>query len=475
MATSNSNRIDVKRRKLLKAMAAMPAMSGVSMMGAPIPAAQAQAASSCGPRSLVCIFLAGGADSFNMFIPGGARFDDYQRVRSNLAVAEQDLLQDSDARLGPIAFNSMIESVADLYRDNRLAVIANCGPLIRPTTQQDYLAERSLPQSLFAHDAQQRLWQNGGGSLASSSGVGWGGRIADYAARCNAGSEVTPAFSISGTNLWQSSINTDYITLRALVPVRNMDGYNNTSDWIPTDRLSRISRALVSNNGDAQTGSPFRMEQEVGSAYERAFVATTNLRTALANNPVSDFRFDSTNKLAGQLHYVAQLIASREELGMQQQVFFVRMGGWDTHSEQLGRLPALLGEFNDAIGGFQQTIDRMQKSDTVTSFTSSDFGRTLTSNGDGTDHGWGGHAFVFGGAVAGGQVIGTLPDYSPTNNADDTGDQSGQFAGRLIPTISVSQYGATIARWMGIPESDIPGLFPDLANFSVSDLGFMQS
>ncbi len=475
MATANSNRIDTKRRKLLKAIAAMPAIGGVSMMGAPVPVAQAQAAANCGPRSLVCIFLAGGADSFNMFIPGGARFDDYQRVRSNLAVSEANLIEDSDARVGAIAFNSMIDSIADLYSENRLAVIANCGPLIRPTTQQDYLAGISLPQSLFAHDAQQRLWQNGGGSVASSAGIGWGGRIADYAARCNPGAEVTPAFSISGTNLWQSSINTDYITLRALVPVRNMDGYNNISDWIPADRLSRISRALVAGNSDAVGRSPFRMEQEVGGAYEGAVTATTNLRSAIDNNPVSDFRFDSTNRLAGQLHYVAQLIAAREELGMQQQVFFVRMGGWDTHSEQLGRLPALLSEFNDAIRGFQQAIDGMRKSDSVTSFTSSDFGRTLTSNGDGTDHGWGGHAFVFGGAVDGGQVIGTLPDYSATNNADDTGDQSGQFAGRLIPTISVSQYGATIARWMGVPESDIPGLFPDLANFSVSDLGFMRA
>ncbi len=475
MATSTSNRIDTKRRKLLKAFAAMPAMAGVSMMGAPVPTVNAQALSNCGPRSLVCIFLAGGADSFNMFIPGGSRYDDYRTVRSNLAVNEQSLLEATDTRLGPIAFNSMIDSVANLYRDNRLAVIANCGPLIRPTTQQDYLAERSLPQSLFAHDAQQRLWQNGGGSVASSAGIGWGGRIADYAARCNMGSEVSPAFSISGTNLWQSSINTDYITLRALVPVRNMDGYNNISDWIPTDRLSRISRALVAGNNDAISRSSFRMEQEVGGAYERALTATTNLRSALANNPVSDFRFNTNNKLAGQLHYVAQLIAAREELGMQQQVFFVQMGGWDTHSEQLGRLPALLSEFNDAIGGFQQAIDRMRKSESVTSFTGSDFGRTLTSNGDGTDHGWGGHAFVFGGAVEGGRVVGTLPDYSPTNNADDTGDQSGQFAGRIIPTISVSQYGATIARWMGIPESDIPGVFPDLANFSVSDLGFMRT
>ena len=167
---------------------------------------------------------------------------------------------------------------------------------------------------------------------------------------------------------------------------------------------------MANNEGATQSG--FRMEQEIGGAYERAVTATTNLRSAIRANPVSDFRFDSRNKLAGQLHYVAQLISAREELGMSQQVFFVQMGGWDTHSSQLDRLPPLLSGFNDAISGFQAAIDRMQKDDSVTCFTSSDFGRTLTSNGDGTDHGWGGHAFVFGGAVSGGQVYGNLPNLS---------------------------------------------------------------
>ena len=186
-------------------------------------------------------------------------------------------------------------------------------------------------------------------------------------------------------------------------------------------------------------------------------------------------QFDPRNKLAAQLHYVAQLISAREELGMQQQVFFVRMGGWDTHSDQAARLPGLLSELNDAIGAFQDTIDGMRKSETVTSFTSSDFGRTLTSNGDGTDHGWGGHAFVFGGAVSGGQVFGDLPNYGSTNNPDDAGDRDGQFAGRMIPTTSVAQYGATIARWMDVPESEMTTLFPDLNNFAVQDLGFMRT
>ena len=466
--------IDHKRRALLKAFAALPAVSGVSMMGASMAPTTASAMSNCLPRSLVCIFLAGGADSFNMFIPGGSRFDDYSRVRGNLAVPESELLQASDARFGSVAFNRATDTLSSLYDENRLAVIANCGPLIRPTTQQEYLAGIDVPQSLFAHNAQQQLWQNGAGFTGGSSGLGWGGRIADYAASCNSNVAVSPAFSISGTNLWQSSVNTNYITLRALVPVQNMDGYNRESDWISTNRIDNISRMLMANNEGA-TQSGFRMEQEIGGAYERAVTATTNLRSAIRANPVSDFRFDSRNKLAGQLHYVAQLISAREELGMSQQVFFVQMGGWDTHSSQLDRLPPLLSGFNDAISGFQAAIDRMQKDDSVTCFTSSDFGRTLTSNGDGTDHGWGGHAFVFGGAVSGGQVYGNLPNYSATNNADDTGDQRGMFAGRIIPTISVSQYGATIARWMGVPESDMLSLFPDLANFSERDLGFMQA
>ena len=469
-----SGSVDKKRRTLLKAIAGLPAMTGVSMMGASaIPGAAH--AMSCGPKSLVCVFLAGGADSFNIFVPGGARFDDYSRVRSNLAVPESDLLDFSDPRVGSVAFNSNTDSFARLYNENRLAVIANCGPLIRPTTQQDYLARRSIPQSLFAHDTQQKLWQNGAGSVAGVSSLGWGGRIADYAASCNPNSLVSPAFSISGSNLWQSSVSTDYITLRALVPVSYMDGYNNISDWIPSDRLRRIGTIMAANNQAAQELSPSRMEQEVGGAYEQAVTATANLREAINNNPVREMQFDPRNKLAAQLHYVAQLISAREELGMQQQVFFVRMGGWDTHSDQAARLPGLLSELNDAIGAFQDTIDGMRKSETVTSFTSSDFGRTLTSNGDGTDHGWGGHAFVFGGAVSGGQVFGDLPNYGSTNNPDDAGDRDGQFAGRMIPTTSVAQYGATIARWMDVPESEMTTLFPDLNNFAVQDLGFMRT
>lgn len=450
-------------------------IGGVSLMGSAGAPRIASAMEDCAPKSLVCIFLAGGADSFNLFIPGGSSYDQYRSVRNELAIGEDNLTPVTDSRLGSLAFNSRMDSLVNLYEQNRLAVVANAGPLIRPTTREDYAAGIDLPQSLFAHDTQQKLWQNGAGYVGGNAGIGWGGKIAEYAARCNTETSVSPSFSIGGTNLWQTAVTSNYIRLRAGAPVQYMDGYNGVSDWIPSQRLGRISNAMTANNAAAQQLSGYRMEQEIGGAYERAVNATAQLRVALNNNPVSQMVYPSTNRLASQLHYVAQLISAREELGMRQQVFYVRMGGWDTHSQQLDRFPALLQELNEAIGLFQQAIDTMGKADSVTSFTSSDFGRTLTSNGDGTDHGWGGHAFVFGGAVNGGQVFGDMPSYLSNDNPDDTGDRVGAFAGRIIPTTSVSQYGATVAHWMGIPMEEMNQLFPDLDNFAVQDLGFLRT
>ncbi len=466
--------INKKRRQLIKGIAGLPFVGGVSLMGAAGAPRIASAMEPCVPKSLVCIFLKGGADSFNFFVPGGNSYEQYRSVRNELAISEDDLTPVTDSRLGSFAINSNLDSLISLYEQNRLAVVANAGPLIRPTSRQDYAAGIDIPQSLFAHDTQQKLWQNGAGFVGGAAGEGWGGRIAEYAARCNTETNVSPSFSIGGVNLWQTAVASNYINLRAGVPVSYMDGYNGVSDWIPSSRLRRIGNTLNANNAAAQQLSGYRMEQELGGAYERAVNATAQLRVAVNNHPVSQMTYPSTNRLASQLHYVAQLISAREELGMRQQVFYVQMGGWDTHSQQLDRFPALLEELNVAIGAFQQAIDAMGKADSVTSFTSSDFGRTLTSNGDGTDHGWGGHAFVFGGAVNGGQIYGDMPSYRASDNPDDTGDRSGAFAGRIIPTTSVSQYGATVAHWMGVPMEDMNQLFPDLSNFAVQDLGFLN-
>ncbi len=464
--------VDRSRRRLLKQLACLPLGSGVSLM-----AGQQAHAMTCGTgKSLVCLFMAGGADSFNMFVPGGtSTYQDYRETRGDLAIDESSLLEVSDANQGAFGFNSALPGLADLYAQNRLAVVANTGPLVRPTTKADYLSTISLPESLFSHNTQQKLWQTGAGIVNGSSSYGWGGAIADHAANCNGNINIAPSFSIAGNSDWLTSANNNYISLNANIAVELMYGYDNRSDWIPRDRLNNIGPTLEDLIAQAQAARNATMLNEVSNAVERATDATASLYAALEDNRLSQMQFDSTNKLAVQLRLVARLIASREQLGMEQQVFFVQMGGWDTHSNQIEASEDLYRYLNEAVTVFQDTIDDINQSQSVTTFTASDFGRTLTSNGNGTDHGWGGHNFVFGDAVDGGRIIGQMPNYSSTNNDDDVGDRDGNFAGRIIPQISVNQYAATLANWMGVDTVTLQNALPDLANFAQQDLGFFRT
>lgn len=463
--------VDRNRRRLLKQLAILPLANGVSLMAGQ----QAQAMTCSTGKSLVCIFLAGGADSFNMFVPGNAAYQAYRATRGDLAVDDTDLLEVSDATQGTFGFNAMLPGLADLYSQNRLSVVANTGTLLRPTTKSDYLATNDIPESLFAHNTQQKLWQTGAGIVSGSSSFGWGGAIGDHAANCNGDITIAPTFSIAGNTDWLSSTQNNYISLNADVAVERMYGYDSISEWIPTNRLDRIGPTLESLIAQGQAARDATMLNEVSNAVARATNATAELHTALSDNPLPQMQYDGKNKLASQLHLVARLIASREQLGMNQQVFFVLMGGWDTHSDQNERAPQQYNELNAAITAFQATLDDINKSSSTTSFTASDFGRTLTSNGNGTDHGWGGHNFVFGDAVDGGKIFGQMPNLSSTNNDDDAGEDNGSFAGRIIPQISVGQYAATLARWMGVDESALNRALPDLANFAQKDLGFIRS
>ncbi len=466
------NSIDKNRRLLLKQLASLPLASGVSLVSG----SKTAHAMTCSPgKSLVCIFMAGGADSFNMFVPGGTNsFADYQNSRRDLAVDEANLINVSDATQGAFGFHDLLPGLASLYNSNRMAVVSNTGTLIRPTTRSDYLATNSIPESLFAHNTQQKLWQTGAGIVSGSNSFGWGGAISEHAAGCNGNINIAPAFSIGGSTDWLTAANANYISLTAGVAVQRMLGHANLSDWIPPERLSHVGRSLNNLIDIGKASGNSQVMQEISGAIGRATDATASLYSALQNNPVNQMRYNTGNRLAAQLHMVARLIAAREELGMEQQVFFVRMGGWDTHTNQLQRQPALFMALNEAVTAFQATIDGLNLAPSVTTFTASDFGRTLTSNGNGTDHGWGGHNFVFGGAVDGGRIVGDIPNYAVQNNEDDAGDRRGQFAGRIIPQISVNQYAATLARWMGVSEDALNTALPDLANFSQRDLGFMN-
>lgn len=464
--------IDKQRRRLLKSLAALPMASGVSMMAGSGPVAAMNCTS---PRSLVCVFLAGGADSFNMFVPGGAAYGEYRNARRELAVPESGLISVSDANQGSFGFNALMPAFARLYDEQRLAVVSNTGTLIRPTEKSDYLGSVQLPQALFAHNTQQKLWQTGAGIVSGSTSFGWGGAISENAANCNGGINISPAFSIGGSTNWLASANTNYISLNPDVAVERMFGYNNISDWIPPRRLSGIGRTLDQLIALGEnSGNPLLM-RGIANAVGRASNATTSLFTTLRENQLPQMRYDSGNRLAAQLHLVARLIASREQLGMQQQVFFVLGGGWDTHSDQQERISPLMNGLNAAVDAFQTTLDSLNLAESTTTFTASDFGRTLTSNGNGTDHGWGGHSFVFGGAVDGGRVVGDTPSYAVNDNPDDAGEDDGSFAGRIIPRLSVNQYAATLSRWMGVSDEALARALPDLANFAITDLGFMRS
>jgi uncharacterized protein (DUF1501 family) len=358
--------------------------------------------------------------------------------------------------------------MAALANQDQLAVVTNVGPLARPMTKTDYLAGRSVPQSLFAHDAQQKLWQTGRPTLASSTG--WGGAVA---AAVGGDAPVAPSFSLNGSNRWQASVDAGYSRLSPTIDISLLDGYNpETRDWIPS--FEGLHRVLHDNLNVARA-SQNAFDQVAAETLQQSILTTEQLQSATADNDENDVGMDDIdgNRLGMQLREVARLIKNREALNMPRQMFFVRMGGWDTHSDQDGRFPALIAELDAALVSFQQSLATMNVADSVTTFTASDFGRTLTSNGDGTDHAWGGHAFVLGGAVNPGRY-GTMPDLRADNaNADDVGDGRNNFAGRLIPTTSVSQHAATLARWMGLTDTQLATAFPDLANFASSDLGYL--
>ncbi|MEE9414446.1 MAG: DUF1501 domain-containing protein [Acidimicrobiales bacterium] len=427
------------------------------------------AAAQTGPRSLVCIFLAGGADSFNMYVPrdhtvAGQTHGVYRATRGDFAVAAKDLLPIGN---GDFGLHPLLPRMAEASAAGNLAVVTNVGPLARPTTKADYRARRLLPQSLFAHNAQAKLWETASSVLTVDQG--WGGSISDVVG--DHGS-LAPAFSVAGSNSFQSSLGSGYAQLSPSVTISRMRGYDASErDWIPS--FGGVE-ATMQAGLEVAAESPNRLDQAVAEALVRSVVTTEQLEAATQPNAANDVGMDDVNgnDLADQLRVVARLIKNREELGMARQIFFVRLGGWDTHRIQAQVFPRLLPLLDNAVGSFQEALATLGVTDSVTTFTSSDFGRTLTINGDGTDHGWGGHAFVIGGAVKSG-AYGTFPSYATTNNPDDIGDGSADFAGRLIPSTAVSQYGATFAKWMGLSSTQIASAFPDLSNFAQANLGFL--
>ncbi len=451
------------RRTFIKqsALAAL-GCSSFSALSTQFNLAHAQVGGTDDYRALVCVFLYGGNDAFNMLVPRSqAEYSVYADARRNLATPRDELLALNAINSLPADYglHPELSNLKSLFDSGKLSLIGNVGTLIEPTLQSDYLNKRvELPPQLFSHNDQQNFVM----SLQSRQDrQGWASRIADMMMDANANQDLSMNITLSGSNTLQSgglsapyAIGaggvTDYWSLQP----------GNPDAW--SVNRNRAYDAILAQSQNHLFATEFARTQR------RSIDLGVKLRAALESTSAPATAFQQGSRLAGMLRMIAHLIAARETLGMSRQIFFVGIGDYDTHGDQVNRYPVLMRELNHALTSFYDATVELGVSDRVTTFTASDFGRTLTSNGDGTDHGWGSHQMVIGDAVMGGRIFGTMPDLAIGSN-DDIGE------GRIIPTTSVDQYAATLARWYGLTPSQIAETFPALANFNEADLGFMQS
>jgi uncharacterized protein (DUF1501 family) len=464
---------------------------GVALSGAGLPLAlnlaalgEAAAFDATEYKALVCVFLFGGNDYANTVVPyDEGRHALYTRLRGlasggSLAIPRAALGATALRPVQPLADDTRyalapeMPEMAALFEAGRLAVQLNVGPLVTPLTRGQYEARvLRQPPKLFSHNDQQSLWQAQG---AEGSTRGWGGNIGDLALQGN-GQSMFTCISVSGNAVFLSGQNAlQYQCSRAgAVAVDAVRG--NTWGhffWEPAMRAS-FERLI-------QKPHPHLLAEEYARVMRRSLVAERQVAAAVAPVRLAT-PVPTDNRLAEQLAMVARLIGGRAALGLKRQVFFVSLDGFDVHDNMATRQPALLKRLSQALGAFDGMLGELGMRQSVTTFTASDFGRTLSVNGDGTDHGWGGHQFVLGAAVKGRAFYGQPAPLSLGNTAA-TDDQWHVGQGRLLPTTSVDQFAATLGKWFGASEPELHVALPNLGHFGARggrpdypvDLGFMN-
>jgi uncharacterized protein (DUF1501 family) len=465
------------RRDFLLSIGAVGALSSLDYFGALN--ALAQTATN-DYKALVCIFLYGGNDGNNTIIPVDGRYADYAKVRTSADIglpkpSGAQLLNPPGGGAAQFGLHPALADLAPLYNAGKMALLFNVGTLQRPfnsVAEFKAAARTAKPANLFSHSDQQQQWQTG--IVTEYSRSGWGGRIADRLGVINGAGPIPMIISPDTGSLFMAGENTSPLTIPSNggFGVEGFGANPGKGDFYGATYKARYEALTELLTIDREAA----LVRGAGDITQAAIAASIAISDVLENkNSLAAQTFTASAPNAGgffaqSLKQVARVIEGNSTLGLKRQIFFVQLGGFDTHNAQLGGQQTLLAELGIALKAFQDAMDKIGMGNNVTTFTQSDFGRTLQpASGGGTDHAWGNHHLIIGGAVKGGATYGTFPTLGVGANSPD--DMSNE--GRWLPTTSSDQYAATLASWFGVSATDMQYVMPNLGNFGSKNLGFM--
>ena len=405
-------------------------------------------------KAIVCLFLHGGNDSYNMLMPkSGTDYTDYQTTRSNLAIDSMDMLGIEVDKYG---IHPDMPNVHQMYLDSELAFVCNTGTLVEPTAIQDYEdGTASLPLGLFSHLDQFNHFQTAAPDLRTN--IGWAGKIADLIASENGNQIIPMNVSLSGSNIFQYGINNSEFSMNSSGPV--MPTYWDATWGHNPERSAALDSMVHTMYTDMYMSTYTQIFRNAIEGGEEFIAAMEN-----AHEFATNF---SSHYVSQNFEMIAKTISVQSDLDFQRQIFWTRYGGWDHHDELLTNHSNYLSVIDDALGEFNAALKEINRFDDVVVFVISEFSRKLTSNGNGTDHAWGGNMMVMGGEVNGGSMYGTYPSLSLNGNSQLIHN------GTLIPDTAADSMFAEIAMWYGISVSDLATIFPNLGNFH--NLGTLSS
>jgi uncharacterized protein (DUF1501 family) len=455
----------ISRRDFLRSSAGYAAMGSApllsSMLSLGMTGTAAAALPVSGYKALVCIFLHGGADSFNMLVPGGTvAYTDYATARGNLALNRADMLQIADAADNNRWYflHPGFQEVRSLYNQGNLAFVANVGSLVEPLDIQAYFENARLPLGLFSHNDQRQHWQSSKPQQRISTS-GWAGRMSELVVDTSVAESAQYAnIAVGGSTLLQTGSSVSpYVIGESGTDYFRGYGFEGTSGEMEKVYVRTTNKLLAASYSDI-----FR--QTYADQTAAAVAAGFQYRWATSPERMNISTPFPSTELGNALRQVAYAIGARDILNQSRQVFFVSMQGWDHHDDLLTGMDELVPQLSAAMQAFYSATEELGVANEVIAFTASDFARTLSSNGDGSDHAWGGNHMVMGGAVNGGRIYGAYPESLAPGNDLDIG------RGRLIPTTSTDEYHAELARWFGIGnDSNLELVLPNIRNFYSED------